>query len=332
MSNFTPPASLSSSQFTVTHRQRLTPSTRQPCCTASEVELGGAQTNALAAMSALSTSCSSAINVVNQNPLGRYDNDGSCSFDCGFKEQDWSWWADYRPTNTGLAQRVAGMDIASPYNSAFRPTEQWLNPDLPNFAIQLSANLASVAQIDAAIAAAGSETPEQSAQLDSAFAALANVLQSNLNEANQALQNLAAFLTEIKEPTSYLQAFIGSCKNYIQQNATDNENNLIGQIACGSGDVQNTFNAMFADIATKFANMQPNFNDVDNKVQTALAAVDAVTGVFLVLQSDSQLVSGQIVQAQGYPPASALRTMHLNIAANEWTSFVQEATTQFQAG
>ncbi|RON53964.1 hypothetical protein [Pseudomonas frederiksbergensis] len=330
MSNFTPAASLSSGQYTVSHRQRLAPSTRQSCCTASDA--GGAQANALAAMSALSTSCANAINVVNQNPLGRYSNDGSCSYDCGFKEQDWNWWADYRPTNTNLAQRVGGMDIASPYNAAFQPTQQWLNPDLPNYATQINANLASITQIDAAIAASGSETPEQSAQLNNAFASLANVLQSNLNEANQALQNLASFLSWEQGPTSNFPAYVDGCKSYIQQSATTIKNNLIGDIACGSGDVQNTFNAMFADIATKFANMQPGFNDVSAKLQTAFAAGDAVTGVFLVLQSDSQLVSGQIVQAQNYPPASALRTLHLNIAANEWASFVQEANTQFQAG
>ncbi|MET1077159.1 MAG: hypothetical protein ABWY06_03970 [Pseudomonas sp.] len=330
MSNVMTAPSLASSQFSVTSRRRLAPAPRASSCTLSDS--GGAQAQALSAMAALSTACSNAITLVNQNPLGRYANSGSCSYDCGFMEQDWNWWADYRPTNANLAQRLSAMNIAASYGVAFQPTQNWLNQGLPGYANQLSGNLATINGIDAVIAATGSETPEQSAQLSSAFTALGNALQNNLNEANQGLQSLAGFLSWEQGSTSGFPSFVEGCKTFIQQNATATENNLIGQIACGADDVRNTYNAMFADIAAKFARMQPGFNDTGNRLQSALQAGDAVTGVFLVLQSNSQLVSGQLAQAQLYPAGSVLRTMHLSIVQNEWGSFVQQANSQLSAG
>ncbi|MFK3772292.1 hypothetical protein [Pseudomonas sp. NPDC089406] len=317
------------SQFSTTSERRPAADYRPSCCTADAV--GGAQANALAAMAALASTCNDAVGLINQNPLGRYQNNGSCSYDCGFREQTWSWWADYRPTNANLASQVNGMNLAAPYATAFQPTRQWLEGALPGNARQLQEQLALIASIDAAIAASGQQTPEQQAQLAQAFTALSNLLASNLGQANQALGNLASFLSWAQPATSGLADYVNSCKAYIQQSAINLENDLIGKIACGAGDVRNTINGMLSDVGAKFARMQPGFDAVNAREVNALQAGDAVAGVFLGLQADSQLVGQQLDLARTFEPASPLRQMHLNIAGSTWNHFVQQADSQLQA-
>jgi hypothetical protein len=320
------------SGFRVSSRNKPRASAPSQC--GSDADAVGAEAAALAALSALSASCTNASGLVNQNPLGRYGDSGSCSFDCGFKEQKWSWWADYRPTNTNLLQVVAVCNITAPYTTVFQPTQTWVNTDLPAFGSSLNGNLTTIAQIDAAIVAAhGVETPQQAAQLAAAFSTLASILQNNLSEANRALQNLASYLSSVQSWSgTYLPNYVTSARAYIQTSATKIEEDLIGQIACGADDVRNSFNGMFADVNAKFANMQPGFNDVTAKLTAAVQAGQHVAGVFLVVQSDSTLVSQQLTKAQSYNPISPLRTMHLNMAGNEWSGLVQEANFQLKPG
>jgi hypothetical protein len=317
------------SQFTVSDRRTSTLSPHQDCCRVSSG--AGAQAAALAALATLAANCGIAADVVNQNPLGRYSDSGSCDYDCGFKEQDWNWWADYRGTNTNLVQAVGSMNITGPYTAAFQPTQTWVNAALPGFSGSLNGSLATINRIDAAIIAAGGvETPEQDAELSAAFANLSSVVQGSLGQANQALQNLAAFLSWEQGHTGVLQNLVTSSQGYIKTDATNTENNLIGQIACGAGDVQNSFNNMFNDINNKFATMQTCFTTVTSNLLAAIKAGDSVAGVFLILQSDSSVVSEQIVQAQSYPPSSPLRQLHLNISGNEWGNLVQKANAELR--
>jgi len=327
-----PPTASSPSQFGIASRRKSPSSARQGC--GADADAGGAQAAALAALLALSNSCTNASALVNQNQLGPYGDSGSCSYDCGFKDQSWWWKADYRPTNSNLVQVVAANNISGPYTTAFQPTQTWVNTDLPASGNSLTATLAAIAQIDAAIVAAGgNETPAQSSQLAAAFNNLPGILQVNLNQANYALQKLASYLSWVQGGgVGPIQGYVTAAQSYIKTDATKAEENLIGEIACGSGDVTNSFNGMFADVNAKFANMQPGFDAVTAKLAAALQAGDHVAGVFLTLQSDSTLVSEQITQAQSYPPTSGLRTMHLNIAGNEWSDFVQEANFQLQPG
>lgn len=332
MSSPDPSSSAPLSGFRVSTHSK--PRASAPSQGGGDADAVGAEAAALAALSALSTSCTTASGVVSQNQLGPYGDDGSCDYDCGFKEQKWSWWADYRPTNTNLTQVVAGYNITAPYATAFQPTQTWVTTDLPAFGSSLDGNLTTIAQVDAAIVAAhGVETPQEAAKLAAAFESLATILQNNLSEANRALQNLASYLSWVQgwSGTS-LPNYVTSARSYIQTNATNIEEDLLGQIACGANDVRNSFNLMFVDIDAKFATMQPGFNDVTAKLAAAIQAGQRVAGVFLVVQSDSTLVSEQVTQAQSLGPTSPLRTMHLTIAGNEWSGLVQEANFQLQPG
>jgi hypothetical protein len=321
------------SQISVASRRKGRPSAGAECGCAAPADDQGAQAAALAALATLAAACSASQTVVAQNPLGRYSDSGSCTYDCGFMEQDWSWWADYRFVNTNLQNCVAGMNFSGPYGVACQPMQAWVGSSLPTINTSVNGDLQDIRQIDAAIiAAGGDETPAQRAQLASDFTDLGNQLARNLGLANGALQQLAGFVSWEQGQGGAVDALVASSKTYIQTSATNNENNLIGQIACGAGDVQNSFNNMFTDIASKFTTMTTSFNTVDQDFEAAIQAAQAVAGVFLVLQQDSALVSQRLDLAQGLSPTDPLRLMDLNIATNVWTELVNTATAQLQAG
>lgn len=327
-----PPGSHLFSQSSVAVRRAQRADSAGACITCGASDANGAQAAALAALATLASSCNSANVVVSQNPLGKYGWNGSCTYDCGFMEQDWSWWADYRPINASLAQSVDSSNITDAYQTAFAPTQQWLTNALPARSSSITADLTSIGQIDQAIIQSGGEiTPQEQAALDAAFNDIAAQLQDNLGAANLALQNLASYLSWVQGHTGDLQSNVDGSKAYIKSNATAIENDLLGKIACGAGDVQASFNVMFNDVDAKFAAMQPGFSTVTTNLQAAINAGSKVAGVFLVLQSDSKLVSDQASQARQTPPTSPLRKMRLNMAGENWTSFVQEADSQFLA-
>jgi hypothetical protein len=291
----------------------------------------GAAGAASAALVTLAGSCAAAATAATQANLGPFADNGSCSYDCGFREQDWWWNANYVPyvTNGQLIPGIAQVNIGGAYNNAYQTTITWAGTDLATYGASLTGSLTLIAQIDAAIIhAGGDETPAQAAQLAAAFSNTGNQLSANLNEANQALQSLAGFLSQRQGQIGYLPALAKSCQSFIHTDATNTENNLIGQIACGSGDVQNSFNGMLATIDAAFAALQPPFNAVNSDVQAALQAGQSVAGIFLILQSDSQLVSQAIAEAQALAPTDPLRQFRLNIAATSWSALTTEATTQ----
>jgi hypothetical protein len=317
------------SQSSVSSRRKTNASSPSTCCTVGDGS--GAQAAALAALGILASACSAAAAVIAGNPLGAYGDNGSCDFDCGFKEQTWSWSADYRFVNGNLQAAVTSLDFSSAYGAAFAPTQNWVGTDLPQFGLRLNSALQDIRQLDQAIIAAGGEvSPAQQNQLNTDFSSLNTMVANDLTEANSGLQTLAGFLSYEAGQSSQLADLVASSKAYIQTDATRCENDLIGKIACGSGSVQNSFNNMFTDVATKFATMQTSFNTVTSNFQTALNAADAVAGVFLVLQSDSSVLSEQLALTQTFAPTDPLRALHLNIAANMWGELVSTATVQLQ--
>ncbi|HEX4629600.1 MAG TPA: hypothetical protein VH188_01420 [Chthoniobacterales bacterium] len=246
-------------------------------------------------------------------------------------EQDWNWSANWVPSvNNGvLIPAVGQLNIASAYTVSFQLTQIWVTADLPNYNTNLLAALATINQVDTAIINAGGvETPAQAAQLTVTFGAAATILQNNLGEMNSALQKIAGFLNWQQQFIGYIQAQATSVQTAITTAATNAENNLIGDIACGDGDVRNSFNGMFADVAAKFAAMQTPFNAVNSNFQVALNAGALVAGVFLPLQGDSQLVSEYLASAQSYAPTNPLRQLKLNMAGSLWAEFVSDANTQ----
>lgn len=314
-------------QFKVSTRRRALPFTGGSCSALA----GGSSSEAaaLAAFATLTTYCNNATGTVNQNPLGPYGNNGSCTHDCSY-EQTWWWKADYRPTNTNLVNSVSFMNMAGNYISAFRPTSVWVSSTLPNYGTALTGNINTILNIDTAIInGGGNATPEQLLQLANAFNLAAQALQNNNTVANQGLQNLASFINYSNPYTGYMQTTATNAQAWIRTNATAIENSVIGQIACGSGDVQNSFNAMFADVAAKFVNMQAPFNLISNGFQLALQATEKVAGIFLSLQAKSQLVSQYLADAQVLAPTNIMRKVKLNSGSNIWGQYVAEANAEF---
>jgi|GEM_PF-3124618 len=314
-------------QFKVSTRRRALPFTGGSCSALAGGS--GAEAAALAAYATLNTYCINATGTVNQNPLGPYGTNGSCTHDCSY-EQTWWWKADYRPTNTNLNASISFMNMGNSYNTAFQPTQTWVSTNLPAYNNSITGDINTILQVDTAIInAGGNATPAQTAQLAAAFSDAASVLLSNINQANQALQRLASFVNNVNPYITYMQTTATNAQAWIKTNATAIENNLIGQIACGSGDVQNSFNGMFNDVAAKFVNMQSPFNLISAGFNTALQATEKVAGIFLSLQSKSQLVSQYMNDAQALAPTNVMRKVKLNSALNVWGQFVTEANTEF---
>jgi hypothetical protein len=288
----------SNSAFGVSSRRLSAPaSTDCASCSAD----GNPAVAAFAAFATLSTDCGSAITVINQANFGPFGDNGSCSYDCGFREQTWWWKADYTPTKTNyLVPGVSNMNGLAAYTGAFQPVKDWVGGSMTSYGASLNGSLTLIAQIDQAIIKAGFETPEQAAELTAAFENANAQVQGNLNTADQALQNVAGYINWSQQFVGSLQSLSTARQAWITQDATNLENNLIGQIATG------------------FTAMQQPFNTVNADLQAALNAGSGVAGSLLVIQSDSQLVSNEIANALSYAPTDQLRQFHLNLAASDW--------------
>lgn len=277
-----------------------------PSGTCTVLEDGNSPENgAIVAFGILNNNCAAAATAVNQNQFGPYAGNGSCGYGCSY-EQYWNWSGDYRNyANAQLLNGLAFMNWGSSYTTAYQPTQTWLATDLPNFG---SALLADINAAD--------------------FGSANTVLQNNINEANQALQSITSFLGNASPYVGYLQTLATNLQAGIVSSATTAQNNLIGQIHCGAGDVQNSFNGMFADVAVKFINLQIPLNTVNSNFQSALQSVDLVAGVFISLQSKNQQVSQFLGRAASFPAGSPTRVMYQNAAISEWNAFVSEANSQ----
>ncbi|MES2317588.1 MAG: hypothetical protein V4631_08850 [Pseudomonadota bacterium] len=314
-----------SCQFTVSTRRKPAGAPPHGCCN----DGSGAQANALASLAILTASCSAANVVVGNNPLGRYADNGTCTYSC-CNEQYWNWWCDFRNTNANLEKTVTNTDFTAAYANAFVPAQTWVGSALPGLSGTLAENIGTIIQIDAAIRESGGETPQQAAQLNTAFLSLANAVQNNQGQMNGATQNIASFLAWEGGQTGVLATAVTNSKAYITTTATNVENNLIGQISCGSGDVQESFQNMFNDIANKFATMQTGFSSVAANCQAALTACQQVGGQFLPLLADGANIQAEVANALSLPPASIMRLLHLKNAQGEWNQMAQNAGIQLQ--
>lgn len=322
---------VSAGQFSVATRRQKSTLAERACSCSALADGSGAQAAALAAFATLNTACGSATAAVNQNQLGPYGDNGSCHHGCSY-EQTWWWKINFQYVNSNLVSVVSMLNAGSAYNAASQLTQQWVSSGLPDYNTLLTGGIQVITQTDAAIGqAGGQETPAQAAQLAAAFSAALTALQHNLADMNQGLQGIASFVTQQNPNNGYLLTYATSCQSSITTSGTALENNLIGKISCGAGDVQNSFNNMFSDVATKLANMQGSFNTVNANFYTALQAVQGAAGIFLTLQSDNSLVSQYLAQAQALAPTSPLRTLRLNMAASVWAGLLAEATTQLSA-
>lgn len=304
--------------------------TTSECCFLKSTDSNAAQ-KAFAAFVALTSECGAANKVVNAANLGPFGDNGSCDYDCGFKEQTWWWKANYTQivkTNQ-LEPGVNSMDLSGSYQQAFNQTEQWLNASLPTYTKSFTEDVGNIEKTDAEIiAAGGDETPAQKAALETAFKNASQMIANSNNQTNAALKALAQFISNNTSMKDYLSNLSTSTHDYIKTDATNTENNLIGQIACGSGDVRSSFNGMFSTIDTAYNTMTTAFNSVESDLVVALNAASSVTGAFLNVQSDNTVIAQNLSKSNQYAPTDPLRKFYLQLAQESWTSYVTYAQSQ----
>jgi hypothetical protein len=289
-------------------------------------------TAAMQAFAALHTICGAANTAVGAANFGPFGDDGSCNYDCGFMTQNWNWNADYTSwaKNLNLLPGVATMDAGAGYSVAFAPATAWLTKTLPATTTALNGFLGvTIPQIDQAIIDNGGvPTPQQTAELAAAFNGALAQVNLCVAEANQALQNVAAFVIGQSHRTGSLQNLIASMRTSVDSAINSGAENLENQLHCGQGDVQDQFNAMQTTVDASLVSLGPPLTAVNSQFTAALSAASAVAGVFLNIQSDSQVVTDQINLAQAEPPTSPVRTLHLNAATNEWSALASSAQTK----
>lgn len=287
----------------------------------------GAQTNALAALALLNTACADGTTVVNQHPLGPYNGTGSCSPLCS-QTYNWQYRFDFTFFNSLINTTIGTVNLGSGYNDAFQPTQTWLETNLPNYSNALTGNITTILQIDTAVKnAGGTITPEQTAQLATAFSNLNTVLQNNLNEFNNGLQKIAAFLNQQNSQINYLQ---NQAANF-QANIQGTISGVVINVPCGKNDIEMFFDSVRSQVNSIFSTMQPSFNTINYNFQTALQAIEKVAGVFLSLQTNNDLITRFINQAQTLPPVSINRMLLLENAVGTWNDLVTEANLQLKA-
>jgi hypothetical protein len=289
---------------------------------------------AFAGFAALHNNCASALGAIGQAALGPFSNSGSCDYDCGFMEQTWSWSANYSPyKDSSLTPATQRMDAGGAFATAFAPVTSWRTAALPEHGARIGSDLTAIGQIDAAIVqAGGSETPAQAQALAAAFSDAVGQVDGNLGQANAALQGLAAFLSQQSAAVGMLPALNQRCQKSADSDIAATSSNLVNDLHCGGGTAQDQFNAMQTVVDASFQALVAPFAAVDSQFRTALSAASALTGVFLIVQSKSELVTEQIQAALAQPPSSPLRTMHLNIASDGWNTLVQYANANLTPG
>jgi hypothetical protein len=286
---------------------------------------------AQAAFALLDQVCAAAATAVGAANFGPFANSGSCDYDCGFMEQDWSWNADYTVwTKTDyLLPAIAQVDCSAGFGNAFAPTAAWLANTLPTAAAALSAAVSTIVSIDAVIVAAGGDaTPQQLQDLAQAFTQALETVGGAAAPVDGAIQTLASFLNYESGYPQYLQTQATWCAGQITTAINAAAENLIGQIACGGDDVQGQFNGMQATISASFTALQTPFGTASGQLSAALQAAGLITGVLVNLQTDLAAIAAQIGDAQGCAPTSPLRTLHLNIVTSDWTDLQTYAQQQ----
>ncbi len=290
---------------------------------------GNAAQQTFASLTVLAQACASALAQVDTAMLGRFSNDGSCSYDCGFREQDWNWWFDFTGQKAiSLQPRVGASDIQQPFTVAYGPSAAWVATDIPSQTTAINQLIATILAIDAAIIQAGGhETPQQADALRQAFANLTSDSDSALDTMNAALQQLSAYLSWVSPTLGGLAAFCSALQKSNDAQIAGWCDNLIGQIACGDGDVRGQFAAAQIILDAAFATLYAAFAAVDTAALQSLRTASVLPGLLVNLQSDFAIFDQQVSQAHGYAPTSPLRTMHLNIAKTSWAELASYAET-----
>lgn len=280
---------------------------------------------AFAALNKLNAVCDSAVSAVNAANFGPFTNEGSCTFDCSTKKAYWDWTTDY--TNWArqtLGQLILGMEFLGPFTNAFAPAQQWATSGLPGYGSKITAAINDIRQIDAVIKSTGTETPAQQQALAADFGTALSQVNSSLGEANAALQSLAGFLSRIVGRSISPQPYQTQVDNWI----TTDMNNSVAKAPCGADDMRSQFVAMKSAVDASFVSLQTPFNNVNSQYNAAVGAGDVVAGVFLNIQTKSQLVTDFLTKAQNVSPTSPLRGPYLNIAASDWADLVTYSQTQ----
>ena len=112
---------------------------------------------AVAAFARLDQVCAAAVAGINAAYFGPFGNDGSCDYDCGFKEQTWWWKADfttYARTNY-LIPSVTQVDCSAGFGNAVAPAAPWRDVQLPAASADFASAIGTIRTIDAAVAAQG---------------------------------------------------------------------------------------------------------------------------------------------------------------------------------
>jgi hypothetical protein len=286
---------------------------------------------AFAAYQALTQACAIATGAVIGAMFGPFANSGSCTYDCGFQKQGWNWNADYTTwvKNDTLLPAVSASNAARDgFGTAFLPAQTWVGSDLSGYTAQIASAIAIIKSIDAAIGPAGQPTPEQAAQLQAAFNnAFAQVNGSN-SEANAALQTMGQFVTNQFPLQGNLAAVSSSSQSAVHTSITNSMNDLLGKIACGAGTVTDQFNAMRNVVDQSYVAINPSLNAADGQFATGITAASVIPGVFVNVQSNTDLVLQQLQVAQSLAAGSVMRMLHLNNAMEDWDEMVSYATTQ----
>lgn len=289
---------------------------------------------AFAAFQTLHGSCGTANQAITSATWGPFSLGGECSYDCGFKEQTWWWKNDYTNwvENQIMLPAVAGSDLAATFATAFQPTQQWLNTDLAGYGATVTSALNTILQVDAAIVqAGGQETPAQAQALSTAFAAASQAVASSLAEINQALQNLASWVSWEQGQAGYPQTAAANAKSSFDTVIVNCKMNVMGQLSCGTGDCENQFNGVQNTVDASFGSLASSLTALNAQFTAALNAASLVAGCMINVQEDHVAVSTQITQAQTFPPTSPIRTIHVNEALANWTTVVTDAQSYFSS-
>ena len=279
-----------------------------------------------AALTTLEALCSSAAAAVEAAALGPYSDDGSCTYDCGFMEQDWNWKIDFTQQKAAnLVPWIMGSGILAPFSAAYSPTSAWLS-SLSQSGVAILASHDEIVGIDAAIKRAGGvATPAQLQQLGAAFEAIRAEASHSCGQLNAALQQVAGYLAWVQPSLGGVASSVANLQKEDDAQLATMRDDLISNLACGGGTVTDQFAAAQVCVDAAFATLQPPCLAVDSQSAAAMASADWLPGAEVLLQGDFALFQDDLGKARTEPPATPLRVMYLKLAMQTWNQLVADA-------
>lgn len=286
--------------------------------------------NAFAAYQELSTVCGSATTALNGAPFGPFSGGGSCTYDCDTSRQDWQWSTDYSSLKPAqLLPSIAAVNGYHAFSAAFAPLTQWLTVSLARYTEQLTLQVKQIKNIDFAIKIAGGRvTPDQAAQLRTAFTTAFAQVQQSEDELTSGLRYVAACLSQQNGLIGSLPNLRTTLQTQVDTNITDNLRTFLSTLKCGTAAATTQFNGMKSVMNSSFASLQTPFYNADGQLAVATGKAALIAGAVVNLQSQHHLVSSDLGYAQDLEPVSELRKMWLTIAVDEWSSLVTNARVQ----